>query len=90
MFAVMRGLEKVAQAIATHQQAECSRIWLNSSVRSVVHDACNQMEDRFSDVLVRPDVVKVIKLSKFSDVLVWPDVVKVVITSSVTSLSGRT
>ena len=60
VFAMMRGLEKVMQALATHQRAECSRLWLNSSVRSAVHDMSSTMEDKISDVLVRQDTAKVI------------------------------
>lgn len=54
MVAVVRGLEAVVRALTAHQQAEMTRIWRNSSVRSAVETASTRVEDAVSDSLTGP------------------------------------
>ena len=52
---IIRGLEKVLQSLAEHQQKELSRIWVNSSLRSALQDAGTKTEERISDFIVKQD-----------------------------------
>ena len=55
--AVLRGLEKVAQAAAVHQQQEFARVWANSSIRSAVKGVGNKAEEVLSDTVLKQDKV---------------------------------
>ena len=53
--AMLRGLEKVGQALSQHQQREFARRWQNSSIRAAAQDANNRVEEKMSDAIVRQD-----------------------------------
>ena len=52
---VVRGLAKVAQALASHQQREAQRLWANSSMRVVTQQA----GDKIDRVVTNQQTVKV-------------------------------
>ena len=57
--ALIRGLEKIFQAAAKHQQSELSRSWANSSIRTASKEVNNRVEEKFSDVIVKQSEFKV-------------------------------
>ncbi len=59
VMAFVRGLEKVARAMATHQEKEIARKWANSSVKVMTDQAFTKAEERVSDAVVKQESVQV-------------------------------
>ena len=56
LLALLKGLEKVGQSLAKHQQKEVARQWRNSSIRTAVQSTSTKMEEAVSDVITKPDI----------------------------------
>ena len=53
LVALLRGLDKVRQALVVTQQGEMSRAWQNSSVRAAVQGVGLKAEERISDAVLK-------------------------------------
>jgi hypothetical protein len=59
--ALIKGLEKVGQALAQTQQKEIARKWNNSSIRTAVKTASVRVEENVSNIITKPPDLKVTK-----------------------------
>lgn len=59
LVAVVRGFEKVAQALGKHQEKELSRHWRNSSMRTAFKGAGVRTEEKFSNAIIKQENVVV-------------------------------
>lgn len=63
--AVLRGVERVNEALLSHQRKEIQKFWKNSSLRSASLNVCQTIEDKISDFMVQDTDGQVIQTIYF-------------------------